>query len=407
MTARRRPATAATAELVPAVPMTVVLMTVVLMTVALAGCGSTRASGAPRPVPPAAPSLATSAGYPGGTWAVLVMGGSAAQHDDFWQVFVRPAGKHAAWRLATPLGAASNGGIAVAATGGPSLVAAMLPSQDLRFSPLSRSADNGAKWAQAGLLDAPLAAGPSALAGSPSGGLIALTRAGAAEVAAHPGGSWTRLATEHSVATSAPARSCGLTALSSAGYSSSGAALLAGSCSRGSRAGIFVHGPGGGWLAAGPALPPALAGRPASVLQLARAGPADVALLEVGTGRSASLLGAWSSAEGSRWQLSAPYPLNGAAPRSAAVAGRALGVLLNSGRAVTVTGPGTSWQVLPALPAGAAALSAGSATLAAAPDGGFQLLAGRGARLSVWSAGSAGWARSQVINVAIPYGSSG
>ena len=402
MTARHRPAPAVTARLVPAV-----LAPVVLVTVALAGCGSTRASGAPRPAPPAAPSLATSAGYPGGTWAVLVMGGSAAQHNDFWQVFVRPAGKQAAWRLATPLGAASNGGIAVAATGGPSLVAAVLPSQDLRFSPLSRSADNGAKWAEAGLLDAPLAAGPSALAGSPGGGLIALTRAGAAEVAARPGGSWTRLATEHSVASSAACRSCGLTALSSAGYSPSGAALLAGDCSRGSRAGIFVRGPGGGWLAAGPALPPVLAWPPGRVLQLTQAGATDVALLEVGTGRSASLLGAWSSADGSSWQLSAPYPLNGAAPRSAAIAGRALGVLLNSGRAVTVTGPGTSWQALPALPPGTAALPAGSATLAATPDGGFQLLAGRGSRLSVWSAGSAGWTRSQVINVAIPYGSSG
>ena len=392
MTGWRWPATAVAAALVPAV---------------LAGCGSTRASGSGQLATPATPSLATSAGYPDGTWAVLVMGGSAAAHNDFWQVFARPSGKQAAWRLATPLGVASNGGIAVAATGGQSLVAALLPSQDLRFSPISRSTDGGAKWAADGLLDAPLAATPSALAAAPSGGLIALTRAGAAEVAGHPGGSWAQLATERSVASSPAARSCGLTSLTAAGYTASGSALLAGTCSRGGHAGIFAHGAGGGWVAAGPALPAALAGRPVAVLQLARSGTADVALLQVGTGRTASLLGAWSTGTGRGWQLSAPYRLAGAQPRSAAVADRALGVLLKGGRSVTVAGPGAAWQALPALPAGTATLPPGAMTLAAAPAGGFQLLTARLSQLSVWTAGSGGWARSQVINVSIPYGSSG
>ncbi len=386
-------------------------VTASLVTAALAGCGSTRVSNTGQPAAPATPSLATSASYPDGTWAVLVMGGSAASHNDFWQVFARPSGKQAAWRLATPLGVASNGGIAVAATGGPSLIAAVLPSQDLHFSPISRSTDGGAKWVADGLLDAPLAATPSALAAAPSGGLIALTRAGAAEVAGRPGGSWARLTTEHSVASSPAARSCGLTSLTAAGYTAAGSALLAGTCSRGGRAGIFAHG-AGGWVAAGPDLPAALAGRPVTVLQLARSGTADVALLQVGTGRTASLLGAWSSGTGSGWQLSAPYRLAGAQPRSAAVAGRALGVLLRgadgtTGRAVTVAGPGAAWQALPALPAGTATLPAGAMTLAAGPAGGFQLLTARLGQLSVWTAGSAGWARAQAIKVSIPYGSSG
>jgi hypothetical protein len=397
VTSRRWPATA---------------VVTVLATAVLAACGSTRASGTGSPATPAIPSLATSAGYPDGTWAVLVMGGSAAQHNDFWQVFVRPAGKQAAWRLATPLGVASNGGIAVAATGGPSLVAGLLPSQDLRFSPLSRSTDNGAKWAADGLLDSGLAATPSALAAAPSGGLIALTRAGAVEVTSHPGGAWARLVTERSVASSPAARSCGLTGLTAAGYTAAGAALLAGTCTRGGHAGLFARRAGGGWVAAGPALPTALAARPVAVLQLARSGAGDVALLQVGTGRTASLLGAWSTSGASGWRLSAPYPLAGAQPRSAAVAGQDLGVLLRSahgttGRAVTVTGPGTAWQVLPALPAGTAALRAGAATLAAGPAGGFQLLTARPGQLSVWAAGPSGWARSQAINVSIPYGSSG
>jgi hypothetical protein len=380
--------------------------TAALVTAMLAGCGSTRASGAGRPAAPVTPSLATSASYPDGTWAVLVMGGSAAEHNNFWQVFARASGQHAAWRLATPLGVASNGGIAVAATGGPSLVAALLPSQDLRFSPLSRSTDNGANWAADGLLDTPLAATPSALAAAPTGGLIALTRSGTVEVAGPPGGPWTRLATERSVASSAAARNCGLTGLTAAGYTPSGAALLGGDCARDGHAGIFLRG-AGGWTAAGPALPAALAHRPVDVLQLTRSGAADVALLQVGTGRTASLLGAWSTTNGSSWRLSAPYPLAGAQPRSAAVAGQALGVLLSGGRAVTVTGAGAAWQPLAALPAGTAALPAGAVTLAAGPSGGFQLLTARRSQLSVWAVSSAGWGRSQVIKVSIPYGSSG
>jgi len=377
-----------------------------LAAMALVGCGSTRAGGTGQLARPVTLSLATSAGYPDGTWAALVMGGSAAEHNNFWQVFVRPAGKQAAWRLATPLGVASNGGIAVTATGGPSLVASLLPSQDLRFSPLARSTDNGAKWAADGLLDAPLASTPSALAAAPDGGLIALTRDGVAEVAGHAGGSWTHLATERSVARSAAARSCGLTGLTAAGYSASGTVLLAGSCSRGSHAGIFARESGGSWVAAGPALPAAMSGRTVDVLQLARSGDTETALLQVGTGRTASLLGAWSTSSGSSWQLSAPYRLAGAQPRSATVAGRALGVLLSDGP-VTVTGPGAAWRRLPALPAGTAGLAAGAVTLAPGPAGGFQLLTTRLSKMSVWTAGSAGWARSQVLNVSIPYGSSG
>jgi len=392
-------------------------ITAVLVTAGLAGCGSTHASGTGPPATPAIPSLATSAGYPDGTYAVLVMGASAAAHNNFWQVFDRPAGKQATWRLATPVGVASNGGIAVAATGGASLVAALLPSQDLHFSPLSRTTDNGAKWTADGLLDTPLAATPSALAAAPSGGLIALTRSGVAEVASHAGGAWVRLATERSLASSPAARGCGLTSLTAAGYTASGAALLAGTCSRGGHAGIFARAAGGGWAATGPTLPAALAGRPVAVLQLARTGSAEVALLQAGTGRTASLLGAWSTDNGGSWRLSAPYPLAGAQPRSAAVAGQALGVLLGNAdgttahgtkvSAITVTGPGAAWQALPTLPAGTAALPAGAVTLAAGPAGGFQLLSARLSRMSVWAAGSSGWSRSQVIKVSIPYGSSG
>jgi hypothetical protein len=380
----------------------------------LTSCGSAHAGQASPSAPPVRLSLATSADYPDGSWAVLVMGGSAAQHNNFWQVFVRP-GQTGDWKLATPLGVASNGGIMVAAEGGPALAAAIRPSQDLSFSPVASSTDNGAKWAQSGLLDAPLAGYADALGAAPDSGLIALTRTGDVELRAHSGAAWIRLASEHTVAAAA-GRGCLPAQLTSVAYSPSGAALVAGACTREGQAGIFRLA-GGHWSRTGPVLPAALTRRDVEVLQMARAGRAVAALLAVGRGSAARLLGAWSNRDGTSWSLSQPYQAGAARPLSAAFGsstsgagssgGGALGVLLSGGRAVSVSGPGAAWRSLPALPAGASALPDGGATLAAAP-GGFEALTARGGQLSVWalSSGGSAWDRSQVINVAIPYGSS-
>jgi hypothetical protein len=380
----------------------------------LASCGSAHAGQATPSAPPVRMSLATSAAYPDGSWAVLVMGGSAAQHNNFWQVFVRPAPART-WKLATPLGAASNGGITVVPEGGRALAAAIRPSQDLSFSPLASSSDNGAKWAQSGLLDARLAGYPDALAAAPGGGLIALTRTGDVERSAHPGAAWATLASAHTVAAAA-GRGCRPAQLTSVAYSPSGLPLVAGACTSGGQADI-VRLAGGHWSRTGPALPAALARQDVEVLQMARAGSTVAALLAVGRGPAARLLGAWSNQEGTSWNLSQPYQTGPARPLSAAFGssragtgssgGGPLGVLLPGGRAVSVSGPGAAWRSLPALPAAASPRPDGGATLAAAA-GGFEALTARGSQLSVWalSSGGSGWKRSQVINVAIPYGSS-
>jgi hypothetical protein len=372
----------------------------------LAGCGSRSAGQATPAAPPVHLSLATAADYPDGSWAVLVMGGSAAGHNNFWQVFVR-SGQAGAWKLATPLGVASNGGIAVAAEGGPALAAAIRPSQDLSFSPLASSADNGAKWAQSGLLDARLAGYPDALAPAPGGGLIALTRTGSVELRARPGTAWTTLASEHALAAAA-GPGCQPARLTSVAYSPSGTPLVAGACARAGQAGIFRLA-GGHWSRTGPALPAALARQDVAVLQMASAGHGVAALLVAGRGTAARLLGAWSNPDATSWTLSQPYPLGPARPLSASSGGGALGVVLSGGRAVSVSGPGAAWRSLPALPGRARSAAGGGATLAAGPGGRFEALSARGSQLSVWalSAGGSGWSRSQVINVAIPYGSSG
>src|SRR5439155_17494561 len=59
-------------------------------TVLAAGCGSAARQPGPPAVAAPPPSLSTSLVTTTGTWAVAVMGGPAAEHNNFWQLFVRP-----------------------------------------------------------------------------------------------------------------------------------------------------------------------------------------------------------------------------------------------------------------------------------------------------------------------------
>ena len=98
----------------------------------VAGCGSVAAS-KPQSAPPPAPlpQLAiTITAATGTSWAIVVMGGSSAQHNNFWELLTRPACV-IGWHVVTPAGVADNGGLVAAGTGASSLVAAFRPSQDL------------------------------------------------------------------------------------------------------------------------------------------------------------------------------------------------------------------------------------------------------------------------------------
>jgi hypothetical protein len=74
-----------------------------LLTAALlAGCGTVAAAPHAARLPSSAtPSLATSEASATETWAVVVMGGSSAAHNNFWQLFTRSA-QATRWTLATP-----------------------------------------------------------------------------------------------------------------------------------------------------------------------------------------------------------------------------------------------------------------------------------------------------------------
>lgn len=173
-----------------------------------AGCGTAthRTGAAARPASP--PSLATTLVTATGTWAVAEMGGSAANHNNFWQLFARPVGT-TTWRLVTPPGVATNGGLVIATPGAGTVVAGFRPSQNLAYSPLATTHDNGAAWSPS-LLDARLANVPAALAAAPGGGrLLALLTNGTAELSSPGGTHWAPLATIRSLARTEAGRRCG------------------------------------------------------------------------------------------------------------------------------------------------------------------------------------------------------
>jgi hypothetical protein len=365
-----------------------------------AGCGSAAPRAGATASAPQPPSLSTSLVTTTGTWAVAVLGGSAAQHNNFWQLFVRPAAT-STWRLATPPGVASNGGLVMASLGAGSMVAAFRPSQDLSYSPLATTRDNGSAWTP-GLLDAGLADVPDALAATPGGGhLLALLADGGTELSGPGGTAWTRLTTGRALAASAAGRRCGLGRLTAAAFSPSGVPLLAAGCAHPGTAGVFAYA-GGTWHLAGPALPAPYARQTVTVLRLTTAGGTTTALLAAGTGPTAHLLAAWSTGGGTHWSLSPPLPLHGARLTSASPGtGGTVAIVLNGSSAATVAATGP-WRPLPKLPPG-------TATLAPGPTGGWDALAVHRAKLAVWqlAPGAGSWAATQTINVPVEFGSSG
>jgi hypothetical protein len=330
------------------------------------------------------------------------MGGSVSSHNNFWQLFARPAGS-ITWRLVTPPGVADNGGLVAASASAGPLITGIRPSQYLTYTPLALTRDGGQAWSPAGPLDAALAATPDALAATPgTGRLLALLTNGTVKTAVSGYNRWATLTSQRSLAATPAGRRCSLTSLTAVTFTPAGVPLLAGRCSRPGTAGIFAAA-NGTWQAAGPALPAKQDHQTATVLRLAHTSAGVVALLETGTGPEASLLAAWSAGNSDHWALSPPVRLHGARLASASFGpSGAVSLVLTGNRAQTITGAGTAWRSLPALPPG-------TATLAPGPAGGFDALAVHRTRLTVWQLGpgTAGWRAIQTMNVPVQFGSSG
>ena len=109
-----------------------------------AGCGSAaaprRAAGAQAPPPRAVPGH-----LPGHRRRHLGRRGDGRigrQHNNFWQLFVRPAGS-TRWQLVTPPGHRQQRRPGPGRRRGRSLVTGFRPSQDLTYSPLTSTSDGG------------------------------------------------------------------------------------------------------------------------------------------------------------------------------------------------------------------------------------------------------------------------
>jgi hypothetical protein len=364
-----------------------------------AGCGSTAASTLPAAsasAPVAAVSLGGAEATSRATWAVLPMGATAGPNQ-FWQLL---ADTGDSWKLETPPDIATNGAIVLAGLSGTSVITGVRPSLYLGFSPVSRTDDGGQQWT-AGPPAAGLADVPDALAANSAGQLLGLSTKGGISVAAAGARTWRPLTSALSLAGTA-GRSCGLAAVTAVAYSPAGAPLVGASCRSPGIAGVFAE-TAGGWRPAGPALQVSLARDQIRILRLVTTASGTTALLQAGTGSSASVLAAWLSAAG-RWSLSAPLPLGHATVITSSFgAGGSAAVVLSGRRAETIAGPGAAWRGTPSLPAGrsvAIALPAGQPVTALAADAGT---------VTIWQLGGGGgqWAKSETIKVPIQYGSSG
>lgn len=410
-----------------AVAVTAVLLAAV---VAAGGCSSTgRRSASPAQRAVSLP-LVTSVAAGRTTWAVVPMG-AAAGPNLFWELFALPA-HGSKWRLATPPDVATNGAIALSIQGSQSLVAGIHPSLMLHFSPITSTADGGRSWAT-GAPDPGLASVPDALAITPDATrLMALDRNGGADVATiqrAPGGHgitgparWTTLVSGRALAATAAGRGCRLTTLTAAAFASSGTPLLGGSCGRPGVAGIFALA-GGRWRAAGPelsSLPATLRQRKVQVLRLVRTGSRLTALLQVGSGAGASLVSAWaneasgagrttvaSEMNGGAWSLSPPLRLAGLTMTSSSFgrSGATAVTLARPGSAGQhgqyVSGTGSLWHELPALPPGR------TLALALPAGGDVDALAADGSILTAWQLRrGTRWVKTQTSKVPIQYGSS-
>jgi hypothetical protein len=375
--------------------MLAVLASAALLAAGAAGCGSTPAPRTPAAAPARPAPLQTSfADGTGPSWAIVEMGGSAAQEENFWEVFAREPGA-TAWHEVTPQGVADNGGLVVAGSGGQTLLTGFLPSQDLTFSPLATSSDSGTRWTSGNLVNPGLAAVPDALATGPDDSLLALTSRGA-ELGQNLGAAWRHLSSARALAATPAGEACSVTGLTAVAFGSAGTPMLAAGCGRRAIAGIFAE-TGGSWHAAGPSVPASLARQDIEVLRLATVGSSLVALLQAGTGPGTSITAAWYA--GGRWTLSSPLHTGGPVRSTAVGPGGSVGLILNAKSAAALAGPGASWKPLPALPRYAA-------TLALGPAGQTDAIAAHGGTFQDYRLGATGWSLGQTLHVTIPYGTS-
>jgi hypothetical protein len=382
--------------------------------VALDSCSSPASTALPvapatSPVPPI--PLSSSSAPPAATWATLAMGHLDDPLNTFWQLFDLSSGSNR-WVLATPPGVASNGGLVASIAPSGSVLAGFEPTQDLLFSPLARSTDQGATWAPS-VLPGALAPVPDSLVASSDGQELALLRGGRGRVVDSDTGmlSWKTVASERTLAADPSTSACGIeqfTAIGlgvadiAGGTGAAGTPVIGAACAHANHSGIFEQ-VGDDWVPVGPALPGAPVGQTEVIRILSTPNGAAV-LVRAGTGSTTTLFAMWSTDGLKRWTISAGLPLAGGILTSTGTTTSGFVVAVTGAdarRSASVVSPvATGWDHLVAPPAG-------TSTVVATPDGSFDALIASQSTLDVYTLGRGGWSRTQVLSVPIQYGSSG
>ena len=357
-------------------------------------------AGAATTDPPLPAAIETSAD----SWVVLPMGQFGSQTNTFWQLLhADPGSSH--WSVVTPQGVADNGGLVTAAgVTAASTTVGFLPSQLLRFSPLSATTDAGRNWSPA-FLPGALAARPNALASGPDGSLAIV----GASVLHQPANSsnWSRLVTLASLERLAP--QCDATALDAVAVTSTGAFLLGTTCHGG--LGLFAA-LDGKWRLERAALPGDWSHASTAILRL-QANNAQTTVLATATRKGHQALFVLSQSGSGGWHASAPLPIGGDSTVRATAVGSdgALSVLVGSKETESVDEitPGGNWVTLPAPPRGVVGLawvtpattSFGATTLDA-----LSVVGGTNLHVFALTPGGGTWVGAETLEVPLPYGSS-
>jgi hypothetical protein len=370
----------------------------------VSGCASATSatSGASHDAAPLAATSTTSTG----TWAVVPMGHLNQHLNTFWQLFVRPTDS-SKWTLVTPRGVADNGGLVMTTGPDPDVTVGFLTSQNLSFSPVARTSDEGGSWSP-GVISAALTSDPDVLA-SGSGDSYAVVRSGGGRIlttTASDQASWRTLVSRTTLGQTADGQSCGIGPLTALTVGGSGRVLVGADCARGGVVGIFGERQGR-WGLVGPHVSRSTDSTMSTVLRLVTTESGVSTLLSLDTGGLRRIVAAWSESGTGPWTQSRPLA-TGASDRIVSTGiGPDGGFLIETSapngalRLFAITGPAATWRELDSPPAGTKAV-------AVAAGGPVDALSVSNSRLTAWGlASSPGpWRREQTIDVPIFYGSS-
>jgi hypothetical protein len=326
----------------------------------------------------------------------------------FWQLLHRTGGSGTWTNQVQATAVATNGGLILAPSPGPSLVAGVRPYGLLTFSPLIASADGGRTWTD-GLLPSGLASVPNALAVNAKGQALAITgkdqtTESQSVLTSASLTTWQPLTSGELLAASPGGQQCAPLGLSAVAFDGADPAIGA-RCSRAGVVGLFER-TGSAWTLMGPRLPAPAGQDLVSVTALQTTSHGLSALLSASGGAGTALLVASTPDGGRSWHVSQPLPLT-SSERLTSVGGDGSGgffvlasAAAGAGRAAVLGAGQTQWEGLPPPPPG-------TATLAVGPGTSVEALAVDTATLTVWTLGpTGGWHKGQVMTVSIDYGSS-